>query len=150
MMDGTYTTGLISVNADAILGGSGTVGDVSFVETGRLLFNASLSIADTYQVTFASPESFGLDNLVDAAGNPYSVWSAVVAPGTYTLLSGNVDWTGIDPVSADENNPLDIGNGKTAYLKQSSLQLVVIPEPGSLGALGLIALATILRRRLRR
>jgi hypothetical protein len=83
---------------------------------------------------------FGIDDLAGIT------WGSVAAD-TYTLIDGTLGAGVFDSLS---NNSLatayDIGGGRSAYFQEGSLQLVVIPEPGTalLGGLGLLAL---LRRR---
>jgi hypothetical protein len=69
--------------------------------------------------------------------------------GTYTLMNGlaTFDLTNVSNVGS--SNAASIGGGKTAYLQQGSLQLVVVPEPTSALALaaGGLAAAVLVRRR---
>lgn len=149
-VDGNWSgaAGLITVDFDATLGGGGSFGgDVALNGGARFEFVAGLTLTVGGEVTL---DGFGVDNILDANGSDYSIWSATVAPATYTIIAGNVNFAGINPDHTDPNNPVNIGNGKSAYLKDGSLQLVVIPEPGSLGLLGLVAVAGLMRRRLRR
>ena len=45
------------------------------------------------------------------------------------------------------DNPYDLGDGKSAYFQEGSLQLVVIPEPHTLGLLLAAGAMLALRRR---
>jgi hypothetical protein len=69
---------------------------------------------------------------------------------TYTLIDGLVDLSsGVSNVGYDNRG--SIGGGKEAYFQEGSLQLVVIPEPGTifLMTLGALAVGAVRRRRLR-
>ena len=110
---------------------TGSLFDISSALTGD-----ALSVGGT--VTFGT--SFGIDDLAGVT------WGSV-ADGTYTLI----DTTGTDfSLAGLDNfglaNAYNLGDGRSAYFDQGSLQLVVIPEPASalLGGLGLLVL---LRRR---
>jgi fibronectin-binding autotransporter adhesin len=148
LVDGTHTGGLITVKNGAVLGGGGTVRDVQFVEGSMFLFDPALTLTVEagYEASFLG---FGVYDLVNAAGASISTWGGTLGLGPYTLMDGTVDFSsGIANVG--EVNAVEIGGGKSAYFQEGSLQLVVIPEPGSLGMLGLLAAAALLRRRLRR
>jgi hypothetical protein len=75
-----------------------------------------------------------------------------VAEGTYTLLNettgGTISFANLANVGA--GNAFDLGSGKSAYFQQGSLQVVVVPEPSTLGlaaaGLALAALGAWRRR----
>jgi autotransporter-associated beta strand protein len=133
----------VAVNASATLGGGGTVAAVSFA--GGSFFDIALALAgnaldSTTTISFSSA-AFGIDNL-RSNGAPV-VWDDV-SNGNYTLITGSLSSLNLD--NFGPGAPFDIGGGRSAYYQSGSLQLTVIPEPGTalLGGLGLLAL---LRRR---
>jgi autotransporter-associated beta strand protein len=133
----------VAVNASATLGGGGTVAAVSFA--GGSFFDIALALAgnaldSTTTISFSSA-GFGIDNL-RSNGAPV-VWDDV-SNGNYTLITGSLSSLNLD--NFGPGAPFDIGGGRSAYFQSGSLQLTVIPEPGTalLGGLGLLAL---LRRR---
>ncbi len=137
LVHGALGATAVTVEEGGILGGTGSIaGSVNFDIGARLYvsdFTDALSISGS--VTF---DGFGFDNL---AGWDY----ANAENGIYTLLAGsNFDLTHVANVGAD--NALILGDGRSAYFQNGSLQVVIIPEPGTalLGGLGLLAL---LRRR---
>lgn len=160
-------TGAVTVSFGAALGGSGTVGGVTTVagdlkpgsSPGALTFTRGLTLADTSATTFeiASLSSFdvlandggdtitfqdGADVLFDFAGYTavyndsflvLSNWGSRVASGTLNLSVTNLT----AGYSLDTSNLLTTG------------VVTVIPEPATIGMLGLGALITlVLRRRL--
>jgi len=141
----TSAAGAVSVAANAILGGSGTVGgNVSFASGSKFQFNASspLTVAAGKTVSFVDPSTFGIDDIVGL--------DATVADGTYTLISGSVgDVSSLQNFGA--GSAFSLGSGKSAYFQAGSLQVVVVPEPASailcgVGVAGVVAAA---RRRQR-
>lgn len=116
-------------------GGTGTIGGSLAIHSGLFhvadLFDA-LDVSGT--VTLFS--GFGIDDLTGID------WGSV-ADGTYNLINGSL---GAGVFAGLANNSLasaqDLGGGRKAYFQEGSLQLVVVPEPGSalLGGLGLLVL----------
>jgi autotransporter-associated beta strand protein len=136
----------VSVSDTATLGGGGTVGGISF--GGGSFFDIALAIGgnaldSTATISFAST-GFGIDNL---RFNGTAVDWSTIADDTYTLIIGDLNETLLDNFGVANAFDIDgISGTRTAYFKEGSLQLVVIPEPRAalLGGLGLLAL---LRRR---
>ncbi|MCF7816264.1 MAG: autotransporter-associated beta strand repeat-containing protein [Kiritimatiellales bacterium] len=119
--DNSGATGAITVSLAAAFGGNGTVGgDLHFDNGALFAFDTNSTLTVNGNVTFA-----GFD-MADVSG-----LDASVADGSYTLISGNVDFANISNVGLA--NAYDLGGGKSAYFEAGSLNLVVIPEPATLG-----------------
>jgi fibronectin-binding autotransporter adhesin len=146
-------TGNVNVAAGAVLGtdaGAGVItGNLTLADGAFLGFSPTHTLNLTGTLTLNS--SFGVANLRTTTGAAID-WSAI-SVGTYTLLTGgslptfsesNISNFGID-------NAFDIGGGRLAFFEDGSLELHVIPEPGTVAFLGgLIVLgAVVLRRRMR-
>jgi autotransporter-associated beta strand protein len=162
--DGTLALGAAgSVASPAISVGSGAAFDVSALTftlgngqsiggkgsiIGNLVFGAGskfvFSPGELLQLTLSSgsasfASTFGIADVLGLDGS--------TAEGTYTLLAGAVDFTNLTNVGSA--NAASIGSGKTAYFQQGSLQLVVVPEPGTItmAGLGAAVAAWFIRRR---
>lgn len=132
--------GGVSVSAGAALGGAGTItGDVSFQQGAFFSFDTSAALTIQGLITFqgTGEDRFGVENLVVD-------WSAV-GLGTYTLIDGTIDINQLRNVG--EANAFDLGDSRSAYFQEGSLQLVVIPEPTSAGMAFLGSILLLLRRR---
>ena len=132
-------TGSFALDSGQQLTGSGSIlGDMEFGSGSTLAFSTTDTlVVSSGTVSFAA--GFGIDDLVGLDG-------ATVSDGTYTLISGTVDFTGLDNVGF--GNRLDIGSGKEAYFQQGSLQVVVVPEPTTFAlAIGGIVAVAVMRRR---
>jgi len=135
--DNSGATGLVTVAAAAILGGNGTVGaDIQFADGAKFQFDPASTLTALGNVTFAN---FGVVDVIGVDSN--------TVLGTYTLISGTVDFANI--ANTNLASAFDLGGGKSAYFQQGSLDLVVVPEPATIGMLGLGALITIMIRRMR-
>jgi len=125
------------------LGGAGSIlGDLEFGSGSTLAFSTTDTLGvSSGTISFAA--GFGLDDLFGLDGT-------LVSEGTYTLISGSVDLTGMDNVGFA--NRASIGGGKEAYFASGSLNVVVVPEPGMLGlaGCGLVAAALAAYHRARR
>jgi len=135
LVSGTAAT---AVALNAILGGTGSLaGAITFAAGSQFLFNAAGPLTVPGSVSFADASSFGIDDIVGLDSS--------VAQGTYSLLSGTVNTTGLANLGA--SNAYSLGNGKTAYFQSSGgLQAVVVPEPATLSLLSGVALASLLVR----
>lgn len=102
------------------LGGAGSiVGNLLFGSGSELAFSPTDTlIVSSGTVSFAS--GFGIDDLFGLDGT-------LVDEGTYRLITGAVDFTGLDNVGFA--NRFAIGGGKQAYFTEGSLEVVVVPEP---------------------
>lgn len=142
IIDGTVGAGAVSVAGGATLGGVGLVGgNVSFASGSKFIFNAAGPLAVAGTVSFVDPAAFGVDDIIGL--------SNLTAPGTYSLISGNVLTAGLANLGVA--NSYDLGSGVSAYFEQGSLNLVVVPEPGTAiaGLAGFIACVVTRRRRKR-
>ena len=137
LVSGSLGETAVSVSGNASIGGTGSIG-------GSLHFDslATLRIVDLLDsLTVGGGVSFGSGF---GFGNLAGFDIETVTPGTYNLLNGAVNLTGLQNVGL--GNAYERGDGKLAYFQSGSLQVVVIPEPSAalLGGLGMLAL---LRRR---
>lgn len=142
VVNGVLGNGPLSVGSGALLSGTGTIGgNLVFGAGSTLGFDAFAPLTVSGSVTFASPSTFGVEDIVGV--------SSSTPDGTYTLIAGNVDTTNLANLGAV--NAFDLGSGKAAYFQSGSLQLVVVPEPTSLAAVaaGAGIVAMVLRRRAR-
>ena len=119
--------GSVSVATGAQLGGTGTInGNVSFSQNALFTFNAAAPLTVTGSVSFTNPADFGVNDIIGL--------SSSTAEGTYTLIAGLVDTSGL--ANLGSANAYSLGGGKSAYFQQGSLQLVVVPEPSALAVVG--------------
>jgi fibronectin-binding autotransporter adhesin len=127
------------VGSGKSIGGTGVViGDLNFASASNFVFNLTTPL--TVQNGTVSFTNFGFSNLIGL--------DSTVGIGTYDLIVGTgtttFDFAGIS--NFGPSNPFDLGDGKTAYFKEGSLQVVVIPEPGT-WVLVTIGLSVVLMRR---
>ena len=135
---GTVDGGAVTVTGNGSIGGTGRIGgDLAFQSGAIYKFVAGETLAVAGNTTFGG--SFGIANI--------SGVSSSTPEGTYTLISGNVNFTNVTNVGA--SNAYDLGSGKTAYLQQGSLQMVVVPEPATLSFIAAAGLAALLFRQRR-
>jgi hypothetical protein len=130
------------VSSGAAIGGDGTLGgSLSLLAGAKFLFQAG----KTLDVNGATV-SFGGFSIADVLGLDSST-----PEGTYTLIDGSADFGSLaNVVNVGPENAASLGDGKSAYFQQGSLQLVVVPEPGTLALASCgIALAgwSVARRR---
>jgi len=140
LVNGALGNSNVSVSSGANFGGTGTLGGNLGLTAGSFFHVVDVNDSLTVTGTIDLFDGFGVADLVGL--DLFNVTS-----GTYTLISGSFG-TGV--FAGLSNNSLatayDIGDGRSAYFQEGSLQLVVIPEPRAalLGALGMLML---LRRR---
>ncbi len=119
-------------------GGRGTlVGDVSFGSSSQLAFDvAGPLVVSSGTLTF--DPGFGIANLVGVN------WDSLAIATPYTVVSTSQVFSSSDIGNFGFANRVSVGStGREAYFQTGSLELVVVPEPGTLGlaaaALGLAA-----------
>ncbi len=146
VLDGSHTGGgLYTIASGARIGGSGsTEADLTFAAGAQLIFNPLETLTVTGAV--AMDNTFSIASLVNVDGTAID-WSAI-GVGTYTLLSTTSDFSNIGNFGLA--NAADLGDGKSAYFQNGSLQLVVVPEPSTLALFGLAGLAVVMGLRRRR
>ncbi|VGO11726.1 hypothetical protein PDESU_00272 [Pontiella desulfatans] len=131
----TYAGG-ITVASGGSIGGSGSLaGDLTLASGAMIEFSATETLTVAGSVTLDS--SFGIDDLLGLDGS--------TAEGTYTLIANDGDFSHIE--NFGEAFAADIGGGKSAYFQTGSLQVVVIPEPATLGLVAVFGAAVLFIRR---
>ena len=140
------SVGLMTVANAARIGGNGSLaGGLTLLSGAQFIFDPLASLGVTGAVTIE--DSFGVSRLVNANGSAIN-WGAI-ADGTHTLINTTSTFNTISNFGS--GNAADIGGGRKAYFQNGSLQLVVVPEPGTfaLAGLGLAVAAAWARRRSR-
>jgi len=138
LVTGSVGGGLVDVATGASIGGAGRIGGNLNLQSGATFaFNAASTLTVGGTTTFGG--SFGIANITGLGGD--------TPDGTYTLINGNVDFTNVTNVGA--GSAVSLGAGKSAYLQQGSMNLVVVPEPATLALVcsGGLALLLFGRRR---
>ena len=135
-------TGLVTVESTGALGGNGSIaGSLILLAGADFVF----SLTETFTVDGTSV-SFGGFSIIDLIGLDSSV-----ALGTYILIDGSatIDLANVSNFGAA--NAASIGGGKSAYFQSGSLEVVVVPEPGTLGMIfvAMAALGILPRKRKR-
>ena len=149
LVDGSTAAGAVTVNLNAVFGGKGTVNGNLTLSRGALFAFDHLVPNDPLDLvgSFALNSSFGVASLRNTSGTAVD-W-ANVAQGTYTLMNTNFVFnSGNISNFGTANQATGLAGGKSAYFQQgsptSSLQLVVVPEPGMLALAGLgMGMATL-------
>lgn len=138
VVTGSVGGGLVDVASSASIGGTGRIGGNLSLQSGanfRFVSGNTLAVGGT-----ASFGGFGVANILGL--------DDTTPDGTYTLISGSVDFTNVSNVGAGQ--ALAFGSaGKSAYLQPGSMQLVVVPEPSvvAVGIAGLGLAVAAARRR---
>jgi antigen 43 len=126
--DGSGYGGNFTVRSGGFIGGDGSLGTGLTLESGAgFLFDpdSTLTVAGTTVVN-----NLGIGNLLSAEGTAID-WSSI-SNGTYELISGTITGS----LLHDSSNPFNLGDGRQAYFRFNSLELVVIPEPSSYAMIG--------------
>ena len=172
VVDGSTAAGsAVTVNAGAILGGSGTIGGATTVNgelnpgnsPGTLTFDAALTLgaASTSRFEIVSLTSGGYDVLANDGGDIilFTDGSTIVFDASAYAGTANVGdifqvletWGGYSGTLANLTFAgTDLGGGKslnTSMFLTDGTVSVIIPEPATIGMLGLGALITLLIRR---
>ncbi|MCX6878225.1 MAG: autotransporter-associated beta strand repeat-containing protein, partial [Verrucomicrobia bacterium] len=143
LVNGALGNTAVAVNSTGTVGGSGSIGGSLSLNSGSSFHVVDLLDALAVTGTVTIYNGFGVDDLAGIT------WGSV-ADGTYTLINGTLGagvFAGLAHNSLATAFDIDgMSGSRSAYFKEGSLQLVVIPEPGAaiLGGLGMLAL---LRRR---
>lgn len=133
LINGVHTgEGLVSVAAGAAIGGVGSLaGDLILDADAEFVFSIAGPL--TVEGNVWLDASFGVASLLGL--------DASIAEGVYTLISSSSTDFGLLGISNwGIENAYDLGNGRSAYFQEGSLQLVVIPESGTLNLLGISGL----------
>jgi fibronectin-binding autotransporter adhesin len=135
--DSSGAAGDMLIYSNAVLGGTGIIGaNLKFAEGARLAFDAALTVSAGKQVTF---DAFNITDIVGLTSS--------ISNGIYTLIGGTVSFANVANVGLA--NAYSLGDGKQAYFQEGSLKLVVIPEPATVGMIGIGALVALLVRRMK-
>jgi hypothetical protein len=129
--------GTTTVSSGAAVGGSGSLaGGLSLLTGADFLFTAGETLTVGGAVTIG--DGFSISNVIGLDEN--------TANATYTLIDnlGTIDYGNI---AFGEANAVSIGGDKTAYFQEGSLQVVVIPEPATLGLVAVFGGAILVLRR---
>jgi fibronectin-binding autotransporter adhesin len=135
-----HANSAVTVRSGAAISGTGTInGSLAFESNANLVYGAT-PLNVTGDVTFAS--GFSVANILGFD------WALATLDTPYTLISGdNVNLNNLTQI--DVATAGSVGDGRKAYFKEGSLQLVVIPEPATFGiVLGVLAAAILRRRRM--
>ena len=135
--------GGLNVGASNVLAGNGTVlGSLSLASGAKFVF--SLTEALTVQGPSVSFGGFGVADLIGL--------SSSTPNGVYTVFGGLATINTNNLLNFGAGNSYDLGDGKSAYFTEGSLQLNVVPEPSTYALLALSALGLaghVIRRRRR-
>jgi len=137
--NGNFTQ-IVEVLANGSIGGTGAVAaNITFSSGSQFIFNPTTALTvSSGTVTFSN---FGVANLIGFN------WEDI-EDGVYNLMVGGATFNTSGLLNLGSGNAFEISDGRFAYFKEGSLQLVVdtIPEPSTalLGALGAVV---FLRRR---
>jgi autotransporter-associated beta strand protein len=149
----TAADSAVTVASGAVFGGNGTVNGNLTLDNGAFFaFDTAYTLDLDDGSTFALNNSFGVASLRNLNGGAID-WGSI-GDGTYTLIQGANLGSGFFSASNISNFGFDnrltgLAGGREAYFTNGSLQLVVIPEPGTLALMGITGLALLagLRRR---
>lgn len=137
LVTGSIGGGLVDVSSAASIGGTGRIGGNLNLQSGAYFkFAPGNTLVVTGSATFGG---FGVAN-IDGL-------SSSTPDGTYTLISGLVNFANVSNVGA--SNAYSLGGNKSAYLQQGSMELVVVPEPSAVALVagGLAAVMLAIRRK---
>ncbi len=141
LVDGSLASE-VSVSTGAAIGGGGTINaDLSLASGAYFVFNLATPLTVTGSVTLDS--TFGIASVLGL--------DDTVAEGTYVLIDGtSTDFSALGLQNWGSENAYDLGGGKSAYFKQGSLEVQVVPEPGTWALVVVGGLAALLVHRRRR
>lgn len=135
------TTGGTTVSSGAAIGGNGSLLGDLLIEVGGNI-DITLGILDVDSNAQMSFGGFDFDNIL-GFDTQYGFTVENAPNGTYLIIDGdfNLDTTNLNHYTAA--NAMDLGDGRSAYFEEGSLNVVVVPEPGVtlLTGLGLLGLA---------
>jgi autotransporter-associated beta strand protein len=138
-LGGTGTVGAVSVQGGGVLGAGNSVGTMSFVGDVEILGSLAVenagAAADLLAVT---------GHLTLGAGSVLDLLGTLDGLSSYTILTFTGTRTGTFGDVSDVT-----AQGYQVDYNANDVTLTVIPEPATLGLLGLCAAAVLLRRRLR-
>ncbi|MEI6892796.1 MAG: PEP-CTERM sorting domain-containing protein [Pontiella sp.] len=122
VMGANTFAGTTLVGSTGAIGGSGSLAGALTLDAGAgFVFSETDSLTVAGLVTL--DDSFSIEDLIGL--------SSSTADGTYTLIETVSTFDHIQNFGIE--NAFDLGDGKSAYFGNGSLQVTVIPEPSSLG-----------------
>ena len=138
-IDGTISASDVTVHSGGSVGGAGTIDNDLTFAGGQFDFTLQpnpLHVGGT--VSFSS--AFGIVNVV-------ANWDSLDLDVPYTLITGTIDTENLQNLGPE--SAVAVGEaGRSAYFEENSLSMVVIPEPSTLGLIGLgLAIGALARRR---
>ncbi|NDG86946.1 MAG: hypothetical protein EBY15_03250 [Gammaproteobacteria bacterium] len=137
LVTGSIGGGVVDVSSAASIGGTGRIGGNLNLQSGAYFkFAPGNTLVVTGSATFGGFGVANIDGLTSSTPD-----------GTYTLISGLVNFANVSNVGA--SNAYSLGGNKSAYLQQGSMDLVVVPEPSAvaLAVGGLAAVMLAIRRK---
>jgi autotransporter-associated beta strand protein len=144
-LDVSALAGGLTIASGKRIGGDGTIsGNLSLASGAQFVFTPGAILDVTGTVTLDN--TFSIASLVNANGTAID-WSAV-SESSYTLI-GMTASSFSNIGNFGPGNSADLGGGKFAYFQNGSLDLMVVPEPGTwaLLATGLTTMVVFRRRR---
>jgi fibronectin-binding autotransporter adhesin len=174
-INGSLSSGAVTVAPAATLGGSGTIGGAVTVlggaivapgnSPGTLTANNAFSLANTSLLNFEldalnTTAGGGVNDLITGVTNlTLDGTLNITGSGDWTTVAANTSWRLFNYSGSLTNNDLSIGSAPAlasgfSYLIDTEttgqVNLVVVPEPGTITLLGGIAIGGLAARRLRR
>jgi autotransporter-associated beta strand protein len=170
VVNGSMGGGMITVKNGAELGGSSTgAGPISMENGSTLSPGNSIGTLEAGDLTLEGTTTWAMELDNDGStSDQISLSGDLIAGFTFQkvildFLGGGVNggsyllmptFAGVDSLTSSDFEVTNLAAGLSGTVNldttASEMTLTVIPEPGTLGALGLFAVAALLRRRLRR
>lgn len=140
-INGTHSgNGSLIVENGGTVGGAGTIaGSLDLQNGAKFVFSISATL--TVNGAAVTLGNLSINDLVGL--------NNTIANGTYTLIAGTAIFDYANLENVGETQAVSLGNGKSAYFEEGSLQVTVVPEPGTVALLGTAAMGWLFGRRRR-